>query len=394
MVPLAHTTKVAYKALKVNKSRSFLTILGILIGIAAIIMMMSIGKGAEDLILGEIGGFGSETIAIRPGQQPTGPTDIAGTLFNDSLGQRDVDLLMRKSNVPHAEKVVPFVIVPGSIAYGGETYTPFIMGGDAGFFVDFYDSPLAEGNIFTEADARQLERVAVIGSQVKEELFGASDALGESVQIKGQKFRVIGILEPRGQVAFFDIDDLVAIPHTSAQKYLLGIDYFHEIIIVADDVNNVDRTVADIEATIREAHGIDDPDKDDFFVESLQGAAEQIQVVIGTLTAFLSSVVAIALVVGGVGGAPVERDRPGEFSADRTRSPAELIAEIEAVAAQVDRTLADLCEDSLMDRITIQGFKVTRLHAVYHAIEHFGYHLGQIVYVTKLRTGRDLGIFP
>jgi len=301
MVPFTHTTKVAYKALKVNKSRSFLTILGILIGIAAIIMMMSIGKGAENLILGEIGGFGSETIAVRPGQEPTGPTDIAGTLFNDSLTQRDVDLIKKKNNVPHAEKVVPFVIVPGSIAYEGETYTPFIMGGDAGFFVNFYDSPLAKGDIFREIDAKQLGRVTVIGNKVKEELFGESDALGKSVQIKGQKFRIIGILEPRGQVAFFNIDDLVIIPHTTAQKYLLGIDYFHEIVVIADSVNNVDRTVADIEATIRESHGIDDPDKDDFFVESLQGAAEQIQVVISTLTAFLSSVVAIALVVGGVG---------------------------------------------------------------------------------------------
>jgi len=298
---IRHGLKIAYKALKVNKVRSFLTILGVLIGVTAIMMMVSLGSGAEDLILGEISGFGGETIVVRPGRQPTGPSDIADTLFNDSLKERDVEILRRKSNVPHAEKIVPFVVIPNNVSYEGDTYKPFMLGGDVNFFVDFYDVPLLAGDTFTETDARQLEKVAVIGDKVKKELFGESDAVGKYIQIKDYKFRIIGVLAKRGQVAVFDIDNLVVVPHTTAQKYILGIDYFHEFIAMADDVSMVDRTIADIEITLRESHKIDNSEKDDFFVVSLSGAAEQIQTVIATLTAFLSSVVAIALVVGGVG---------------------------------------------------------------------------------------------
>ena len=298
---LKHSIKIAYRALRVNKSRSFLTILGILIGIMAIMMMVSIGSGAENLILGEIGSIGGETIAIRPGQEPTGPTDVAGTLFNDSLRKKDVELLRRKSNVPDAVEVVPFVIVPGSVSYEGETYSPMTIGGEAEFFTRVYDVQLESGNIFTESDTKQRANVAVIGQKVKNELFGESDAIGKSIKIKDSKFRVVGVLAKKGQVAVFDIDELILIPHTTAQTYLLGIDYFHEILVKATSVDVVDRTAADIEATLRESHNIDDPKKDDFFVVTLQGAAEQIRTIISTLTAFLSSVVAISLVVGGVG---------------------------------------------------------------------------------------------
>jgi uncharacterized damage-inducible protein DinB len=99
-------------------------------------------------------------------------------------------------------------------------------------------------------------------------------------------------------------------------------------------------------------------------------------------------------IVGGAGGGSLERDREAEFGARGSRSKAELISLVETTAREVDRVLADLREDTLMDRIEVQGFDVTRLQAVYHSIEHFSYHLGQIAYVTKLRSGKDLGIFP
>ena len=99
-------------------------------------------------------------------------------------------------------------------------------------------------------------------------------------------------------------------------------------------------------------------------------------------------------IVSGVGGAPDSRDRPAEFSAKGGRSLVELMETVEATAAAVDRALADLPETSLTDRITVQSFNVTRLHAIYHSIEHFGYHLGQIAYIAKLRKGEDLSIFP
>ncbi len=298
---IKHILKISYRALKINKSRSFLTILGILIGITSIMMMVSLGSGAENLILGEISGFGGELITINAGQEPSGPTDVASALFADSLKEKEVELLRRKSNVPYAKEVVPFVVVPESISYEGETYTPVIMGGSAQFMTDTFDTPIGEGNTYTESDIKQRASVAILGYKVKQELFGESDALGKYVKIRDQKFKVVGVLAKKGVVAFFDMDELVMIPDTTAQTYLLGIDYYHEIDVVAESVSVVDQTAADIKRTLREAHDIDDPEKDDFYVTTMQGTAEQVQTVMSTLTAFLSSVVAIALVVGGVG---------------------------------------------------------------------------------------------
>src|SRR3989339_1453588 len=116
---LKYGIQIAMKSLRINRSRSLLTVLGILIGITAIIMMMAIGRSAENLILGEIGGLGSETVVVRPGREPSGPTDIADTLFNDSLKENEVNLIRQKTNVPDAVDVAPIVIVPGSVSYEG-----------------------------------------------------------------------------------------------------------------------------------------------------------------------------------------------------------------------------------------------------------------------------------
>ena len=298
---LKHGAQIALNSLKINRSRSLLTVLGILIGITAIIMMMAIGRSAEKLILGEIGGLGAETVVVRPGREPTGPTDIADTLFNDSLKENEVNLIKQKTNVPDAVDVAPIVIVPGSVSYEGETYRPTTLGGSAQFIGESFKVFPQVGILFGDTEIREKASVAVIGQKVKEELFGEGDALGKSIKIKDRKFRIVGVFEEKGQVAFFNIDELVVIPYSTAQLYILGINHFHEIIIKASGPEYVDRVVKDVEATLRDAHNIDDPDKDDFFVVTQQALAEQIQTIIGALTAFLSSVVAIALVVGGVG---------------------------------------------------------------------------------------------
>ena len=263
--------------------------------------MMSIGQGAESLILRQIGGLGAETIVVRPGKEPTGPTDVGETLLATSLKTKDFQALQKKSNVPGMVKITPVLLVPGSVSFEGETYRPTIIGSEANFFLDIFDVYPQVGIAFDEVDISQNASVAVIGSKVAEELFGRTQALGEQISIKGRKFRVVGVLPPKGQVAFFDLNDLVMVPYTTAQTYLLGIDYFHEIILKAESTDVVLRTVADVELTLRESHGIENAKDDDFFVVTQQGLVEQIQVIIGALTAFLSSVVAIALVVGGIG---------------------------------------------------------------------------------------------
>jgi len=298
---LTYISKTAVKALATNKSRSALTILGIVIGITSIILIVSMGQGAEDLILGELGGLGADTIVLRPGREPKGPTDVAETLFADSLKQKDIDTLKKKSNAPYILDVAPAVIVPGNVSYLGETYKGTTFGGSAEFINNIFNIQIESGVLFNENDIKQKANVVVIGSKVKEELFGLSDALGKNIKIKNKNFRVIGIMAPQGQSAFFNIDEVLIIPYTTAQTYLLGIDYFHEIMIKTDNSESVPKTVQDIENTIRESHKITNPEKDDFFVVTQAGIIEQVSTILNILTIFLSSVVAISLVVGGIG---------------------------------------------------------------------------------------------
>ena len=298
---LSDTAITALKGLRATKSRSGLTVLGIVIGISAIILMMALGNGAEKLILDQISGLGAETIVIRPGKEPTGPSDLGRTLLTNSLKNRDVQALKRKENVPHLVEVMPVLLIPGSVSFKGETFQPTIIGGSVNFFSNAFNVYVDQGIPFDNTDIRQNASVAIIGSKVKNELFGSSDALGKQISIKGRKFRVVGIYPTKGQVSFFNFDELVIVPYTTAQLYLLNIDYFHEIIVRVENAKFVDRSVLDIKATLRETHNIEDPKNDDFFVVTQQGIIEQVQVILGTLTLFLSSVVAIALVVGGIG---------------------------------------------------------------------------------------------
>jgi len=299
MKKILQNLNLAIKGLRTNKSRSALTILGIVIGITAIIVVMSIGEGANKLIVNEIQAIGSTTVAIEPGKTPKGPADMA-SFFLDSLKERDLEAIQNKANVPTASFVMPEVIVPGGTSYGGETHSSVILGVSE-LFTDFLDIYPDEGSFFTESDIRQKESVAVIGSDVKKELFGESDAIGEKIKIKGRNFRVIGVFSSRGQMLFFNMDDLVAIPHTTARTYLLGQSHFNEIIVKAENEASVERTVRDITATLREMHSIDDPDDDDFHVVTQKDMIERVSTITSILTIVLVAVAAISLLVGGIG---------------------------------------------------------------------------------------------
>ena len=296
---LKYGFKTALIGLKTHKSRSALTILGIVIGVTAIILVMSLGQGAKDLILGEISSIGSKVIGVAPGRQPKGPTDILST-FTDSLKPRDLEALRKKSNVPHLEEIMPMVFGSESIIYGNETYRATIFGATE-LFAKIYDMYPSEGRNLTNEEVKSYADVAVIGSKVKEELFGNNEAVGQKIRIKGKNFRVVGVLPTKGQFSFLNFDDTAIIPYTTAQQYIFGIKYFNRLVIEADDESNVPQTVKDVETTLRNSHGITDPEKDDFFVETQADAIELVSTITNTITLFLAAVAAISLIVGGIG---------------------------------------------------------------------------------------------
>lgn len=276
-----------------------MTILGIVIGITAIILVMALGQGAQQLILGQLQGMGSKTIVVIPGKQPSGPSDI-GQIFSDSLKQRDLDLLKRKDNVPTLGEITPVVFGGDTVSYQSETYRPTIFGATPLISTIFNIYP-EQGGFFTDDDVKGRADVVVIGSEVRKELFGESDTLGQKIRIKGVNFTVIGILPSKGQVSFFDFDKMVIVPYTTAQEYLFGIKYFHRFIIQADSDASVERTVADVTNTLRNSHNITDTTKDDFFVETQKDIAASLGVITTVITMLLASVAAISLVVGGIG---------------------------------------------------------------------------------------------
>ncbi|OHA14988.1 MAG: hypothetical protein A3H57_01195 [Candidatus Taylorbacteria bacterium RIFCSPLOWO2_02_FULL_43_11] len=294
-----HQIETAFKALRRHRSRTLLTILGIVIGITSIILVMSLGQGAQDLILSQIQGMGSKTIAVAPGRQPTGPSDAA-QIFSDSLKEKDLVALKNKNNVPNLKAVMPIVFGGESSSYGSETYRLTFFGA-TDLMSSIFDLQPEIGEFINEDDVRSRADVVVLGYKVKDKLFGEKNALGEKIRIKNRNFRVIGVLPKKGQVSFFNFDEIAIVPYTTAQQYILGIKYFHRFIVEADEDENIDRTVADIKATLRDSHNITDPEKDDFFVETQADLADRLGLITTILTVFLSGVAGISLLVGGVG---------------------------------------------------------------------------------------------
>ncbi|TRZ64000.1 MAG: FtsX-like permease family protein [Spirochaetia bacterium] len=296
---LRYTFKTAIIGLRTHKSRSALTILGIVIGITAIMLVLSLGEGAQNLILSQIQSIGPKVITAVPGKQPKGPTDIF-SMFADSLKQKDLDALSQKSNVPHAEKIMPIVFGSESLAYGNDTYRATIFGATE-IFAGLYDIYPDKGRNFNEDDVKSYSNSVIIGSKIESELFGGEEALGKKVKIKGINFRVVGILPQKGQFSFLNFDEVAIVPYTTAQQYIFGRKYFDRFVVEADTEANVPATVEDVKITLRNSHNITDPGKDDFFIETQAQAMETVGTITNVLTMFLAAVAAISLLVGGVG---------------------------------------------------------------------------------------------
>jgi len=295
---LAFTFKTAIAGLRTNKSRTVLTILGIVIGITAIIIVMALGSGAQNLILSQIQSMGSKTIAVVPGKPAQGVSDALST-FSDSIKNKDVISLEKKENAPHITKIMPIVFTPEVATYLSNTYQTTVFG-VTNFFAQIYDIYPSEGRLFSDDEIQSNANVAIIGSGIKDQFFSQTDALNEKIKIKDRSFRIIGILPKKGQFSFVNFDNAVIAPYSTVQQ-MLGIKYFNRLVIEVDSEQNVDATVQDIKITLRNNHNITDPSKDDFSVETQAQAMQMVGTIMNVLTMFVAAVAAISLLVGGVG---------------------------------------------------------------------------------------------
>jgi putative ABC transport system permease protein len=292
-----YITKTAITGLVTHKSRSALTIIGIVIGITSIILVMSLGEGAQNLILGQVKGLGATTVTVIPGKISFGPSQAASTM-NDSLKEKDLSLLKMKANVPNATYVMPMVVGSGKAVYGSNVYQVAVFG--SGELVpEIFSIIPDDGYFFSEDDVRSRSAVVVIGYKVKKRLFENDQAVGQKIRIKNNTFKVVGVLPEKGSSSSFD--DTVFMPYTTTQQYITGTKFYSRIVVTADTEANLKSTVNDVTNTLRDSHNITDPDKDDFSVVTSADIAKTLGTVTSALTAFLAAVAAISLIVGGIG---------------------------------------------------------------------------------------------
>ena len=292
-----YSVETAVKGLTTHKSRSALTVVGIVIGITSIILVMSLGQGAQTLILGQVKGLGATTIITLPGKLSLGPSAAAQTM-NDSLKQKDLALLEMKSNLPHAKYVMPMVVGSAQSVRGSNVYQTTVFG--AGSLVpQIFNLIPDRGDFFSDDDVLSQSLVVVIGYKVKQHLFDGDDPIGQKIRIKNNTFKVVGVLPEKGSSSQFD--DCVFMPYTTAQQYILGTKFYSRLVVEADTQDNITTTVQDIKITLRNSHNITDPTKDDFSVTTQADIAATLSTITNALTAFLAAVAAISLVVGGIG---------------------------------------------------------------------------------------------
>ncbi|MHB8913716.1 MAG: ABC transporter permease [Minisyncoccota bacterium] len=295
--------KTATRSLAHGKMRSALTMLGIVIGISSVIVLMSIGQSAQDLILGQVQSVGSNLVVITPGA-PSGsgfspPASSQGIVIT-SLKQQDVDALSREPSIDFA---VPEVRGQAEVVYGNTNKTVSYTGSTADVFVVTNLMKMSAGQTFSKSDVESGNHVVVIGPDLAKTLFGSHiDPINKNIRVKDVSFRVIGVLNKGGTGAFgVDIGNLVMMPITVAQKQLLGISYFNVIIVQANASYNVSFVKSRIAFILQQDHGITDPAKDDFNIQTQADILSILGTITSTFTLFLAAIASISLVVGGIG---------------------------------------------------------------------------------------------
>lgn len=286
-----------YSALTANKVRSGLTILGIVIGIASVIAMVSIGAGAQSSIQASIEGLGSNLLTILPGiVQPGRGIVSAGRGSAQTLENSDAEALSKISGVvaTSAEHQRRFQIVSET----GNNTNSLVIGGTSAY-AEVRNVVVERGSFLTDAHQRSIARVAVLGPTTASDLFGEDvDPLGKSIRINKISFRVIGVLQPKGSGGFFNPDDTVVVPLSTMQKILAGDDYLTTIALKVGEKEEMPLIQEQVNMLLLNRHRVTEPDFSVISQEEILGALTQVTT---TFTIFLASIAGISLLVGGIG---------------------------------------------------------------------------------------------
>ena len=300
------TIRLALKSIIANKLRTVLTVLGIVIGITAVVVVYSAGAGIKSLVVGQVESFGTDIIQTEikvPSTKKGESSDIEDSMAMaqgaqvTSLSLEDFEEI---KGLPNITDGYAAIMGQEKISYLNEAKKSFLYGVTAEF-IEIDKSEVSYGRFFTEAEDKSLALVVVLGQGVKEDLFGDSDPIGKYIKMRNKKFQVIGVLEERGSMMTMNFDDFIYVPFRSLQKKVMGIDYAQFFIHGVDDMNIVDYTAEEIRYVLRDNHDITDPAKDDFRVTTMEEMMEMLNTITNAITLMLIAIVIISLIVGGVG---------------------------------------------------------------------------------------------
>jgi putative ABC transport system permease protein len=292
------SVKTAYRGMRANIFRAFLTMLGIIIGVGSVVLMTGVGESMEGVILGQISSLGAKSMVMFPGNN--GPEEGAATARPgyDSLKFSDIEALSKLESISN---IAPIVFIPGDANYGRESSSPTILGTNENFFSN-QSIELEEGRLITRADDEKVKFIAVLGPDIVEDLFPGSNAIGKRIKIADRTFTVVGITKPIGTQFFQNADERIFVP-LSVAKSVTGQKYLSYMTFEA--VDTFDSAFSDVKYVLRKRHGLvnpdDDPDKDDFTIRSSEQAQEILGTVSLALTVFITFVASISLIVGGIG---------------------------------------------------------------------------------------------
>ncbi len=288
---------MAWASLIANKMRSILTMLGIIIGVAAVIALVSIGNGVKQQVSDSISSLGSNLLMVMPGA-PRTPGVRPTASSQRSLKEGDYKAIAKLDGVAAAS---PFTSNSYVAIYQSNNWTTTVSGVSPSLQT-INNLTMKDGRFITEKNVQNRERVAVVGSTIVKNLFGSEDPVGKDIRVKNIPFKIIGVLESKGNSSMGeDQDDVVYIPYTTAMERVQGVDYLRMVYVSANDDNGINRLQADIENLLRVRHNIKDSNLDDFNIRNMQSIMETMQQTTSTLTLFLGAVAAISLVVGGIG---------------------------------------------------------------------------------------------
>jgi putative ABC transport system permease protein len=296
------TLRIAWAGVNANKLRSCLTMLGLTIGVASVIILIAVGNGSKRAVQAGIDALGTNVLLVQTQGGAFGPGRGGGGGATLTLTEKDVTALADPFNAPHVKSATPVVNANGaSLVAGSLNYSPQTFVGTTPTYATARDNKITSGRMFTSADVKQHRRYVVLGPTVVTNLFGGQDPVGQSVRVNGTSFQVIGVTAPKGSNGFQDQDDLVIAPLTAVQDTLSGYGSLSSITVQATSSSSLDAAQAEVTSILTDRHHVTDPTNPGFQVTNQASIRQASDTSTNVFTTLLGAVAAISLLVGGIG---------------------------------------------------------------------------------------------